>query len=121
MRLMVILILALIVVPGWTQESEISRLRARISDLENRVQQLELLIKRDESANSSLVNENVSPPSRNRANWRRLKVGMTEDEVRRILGEPVRVKNYGYSLDWYYPDGGSVIFRNDRLAQWFEP
>lgn len=49
---------------------------------------------------------------------------MSENQVRNILGEPVKIEVYAY-IAWYYPDvlGGSVKFdtRTRELTLWSEP
>jgi hypothetical protein len=53
------------------------------------------------------------------ANWRRLRRGMKEDDVRSLLGEPQRV-NGGDLAIWYWGDA-SVTFLDDKVYQWQEP
>ena len=67
------------------------------------------------------------------AKWRCLKKGMTQEEVRQILGEPGLItQDYYDSPIWYYPDtfGGHVRFGNIGLlwnqkkrvvTEWQEP
>jgi len=43
------------------------------------------------------------------ANWRKLKQGMSEHDVRALLGEPVRICGGDVAL-WEYPDYGKVRF-----------
>lgn len=65
----------------------------------------------------------------NNANWRQLKSGMTESQVRSILGEPIRVEkqNYTNKLIWEYENFGEVTFNNDnifftyKVEAWSEP
>ena len=46
------------------------------------------------------------------ANWRKLKIGMSQTSVREALGEPDRIKTYPIPklILWYYPNGGRVTF-----------
>src|SRR5688500_8257289 len=64
---------------------QVDRLELRTTDLEERVRELEALIRveptRDRRASSSANWEDLQ-------NWRRLRLGMTENEVRVLLGEP---------------------------------
>ena len=56
--------------------------------------------------------------------WRGLSHGMSQDEVKRILGEPEKVSDFGSVVTWYYgyPAGGQVMFGQDgRLEYWSEP
>jgi hypothetical protein len=57
--------------------------------------------------------------SRKLENWRKLKRGMTENQVRSILGEPVRIAG-GVLTFWYYRSG-EVIFQLEKLDSWREP
>ncbi len=52
--------------------------------------------------------------------WRRLKTGMSPNEVRAILGEPSRVRG-GEIADWSYANGGVSTFMMDKLFRWVEP
>lgn len=47
--------------------------------------------------------------------WMQLHVGMSETEVRRLLGQPGMIVNYNFGDSWYYPDkaGGGVNFDHD--------
>ncbi len=61
-------------------------------------------------------------------NWRMLKEGLGESDVRALLGEPLRVERtigqYGSTI-WYYAKGSpvqSVVrFRGRGLESWSEP
>ncbi|NQS89393.1 outer membrane protein assembly factor BamE [Patescibacteria group bacterium] len=59
-------------------------------------------------------------------NWRQLQKGMTQDQVRRILGEPKRiVAAFSSSIVWFYPDSGKIEFwesdKTYKLKKWIEP
>ena len=56
--------------------------------------------------------------------WRGLSHGMSQDDVKRILGEPEKIADLGFMVTWYYgyPEGGQVMFgRDGRLESWLEP
>lgn len=60
--------------------------------------------------------------------WRQLKRGMTQKQVKDILGEPIKVENMSLFLRWDYDNFGSVEFpmldyngNKDRLDSWHEP
>lgn len=70
----------------------------------------------------------VLPPARPRwrnvALWRGLSHGTSQDDVKRILGEPEKIADLGGTVIWYYgyPSGGQVTFGQDgRLESWSEP
>lgn len=91
-------------------------LERRTTDLEQRVLELEGLIKveRPRDRRSS-----TSPNWRDVQNWRRLRLGMTEDNVRALLGEPERVVA-GPLTYWYWADA-NVYFISGKLEGWSEP
>src|SRR5688500_11349986 len=92
---------------------QVALLERRTTDLEQRVRELEALIKaeplRDRRASTS-------PKSRDLQNWRRLRPGMTDDEVRALLGEPERVVA-GPLTYWYWTDA-NVYFARGKLEGW---
>lgn len=58
---------------------------------------------------------------RSPASWRRLRVGMSQLEVLRILGEPGKITRYYAFTRWEYPDalGRRVDFdERERLLSW---
>lgn len=40
-----------------------------------------------------------------RTAWKKLTKGMTQDKVKGLLGEPLRVENQGEVTGWYYQEG----------------
>jgi outer membrane murein-binding lipoprotein Lpp len=96
-------------------------LESKTADLEQRVRTLEALIK---AAPSQAWRAPGSANWRDRANWRRLRRGMTEDQVRAILGEPENVLVVSSRTVWSWgetPKGASLYFDDDKLAGWSEP
>jgi hypothetical protein len=94
-------------------------LEERVQDLERRVLQLES--KEKGAPMVSVPTRGRSDGWRNQANWRALKRGMSQDEVRSFLGEPQRVDAGPITL-WHYPSGGDVHFDNrGALMGWSEP
>ena len=100
----------------------IDRLERTTSDLERRVRELEALITAEPSRAQSVPS---SQKWQDVQNWRRLRQGMTMDEVRVFLGEPEKVDVMGSTTYWYwnYPVGAQVYFdsRSGRLQGWSEP
>ena len=99
--------------------------------IEARVQQLEDTIRLLEARVASLeaqmldrgATRSVKP---DKANWRKLRRGMTEAEVEQLLGSPSRVEASPASTRWYYGDSplsGIVSFnaRSGELQMWDEP
>ena len=97
-------------------------LEHRVADLEQRVGQLEALIKTEPSPSRS-----VAPSSnwRDLANWRQLRPGMKMNEVRALLGEPEKVDANPVRTYWYwdYPIGPNAYFdsKSGKLDGWSEP
>ena len=107
--------------PLFAQDDEISRLRQRVTELEEKVKELELLL--NECSDALKEQKTNDYGWQNKMNWRRLEVGMTESQVRETLGEPVKVIK-GIKTLWYYPNfyGGYVSFdENGNLTGWNEP
>lgn len=103
----------------------VDRLERRSADLEQRVRALEAVLeavlKGEPSRDLSVL---TSPKSRDLQNWRRLRNGMTMDEVRALLGEPERVENRGYETEWSWDSLllAKVNFdRSGRVESWSEP
>lgn len=94
----------------------------RVRDLERRVEQLEK--QGAHPASPASAPKPVSGQSdgwRQIENWRSLRRGMTESDVRSILGEPQRVDASSSLTLWAYPRGGSADFLGGRLNGWREP
>jgi len=99
----------------------IALLERKAADLEQRVRELEVLLKAEPSQDRPAP---VSASWRDSANWRRLRRGMKMDEVRALLGEPERVEALLNFTTWswgQFPDDASLRFDNDKLAGWSEP
>ena len=94
----------------------------RVRDLERRIEQLE----KQTSLPASIPSANKLGQQdgwRQRENWRSLKRGMTESNVRSILGEPQKVDTFSTWSSWTYPSGGNVRFGSGggRVDGWVEP
>ncbi|MBV8438607.1 MAG: hypothetical protein JOY95_13970 [Silvibacterium sp.] len=64
--------------------------------------------------------ESAPPAQKDRTQWRNLHRKMSKDEVKKLLGEPVRVSVSRFYEAWDYP-GGTVIFDGKgRLDAWSE-
>jgi len=117
----VLIILSLFVNPLYAQDDETLLLQQKIEALELRIEQLETQLR--ESMEFQKMVETGEFGWQNTKNWRRLEIGMPEDEVRSILGAPIKVIEGSKTL-WYYPSiyRGFVSFdQNGNLAGWNEP
>jgi hypothetical protein len=71
------------------------------------------------------VQPNIEPTaepekSESISSWRQLKRGMSESQVRSILGEPGKIDGGAFAF-WRYKNGGTVTFYQDKLDSWSEP
>jgi hypothetical protein len=97
---------------------------ARVSQLENEVNELRLRVQKLENLQSNASNQQrqvvANEGAKSIANWRKLKTGMSYNEVRGLLGEPLRIEG-GDIANWRYANKGSVTFFRDTLSNWNEP
>lgn len=97
-------------------ESRVDKLEETVRVLERRVTTLE----------DQLRQRNAAPsiPS-DKANWRRLKKGLSEADVERLLGSPTKVEANPVYTTWEYGDegGGKVEFdaKSSTVEGWQEP
>ena len=116
-----LIFLALFAHPLRAQDDETLLLQQKINELELRIEQLEIQLR--ESMEFREMLETGGFGWQNMKNWRILEIGMSEDEVRAILGAPIKVIKGSKTL-WYYPNiyKGFVSFdQNGILAGWNEP
>ena len=116
-----LIFLALFAHPLQAKDDETLLLKQKINELELRIEQLEAQLR--ESMDFREMVETGGFGWQNMMNWRKLEIGMSEDEVRSILGPPVKVIKGSKTL-WYYPNiyKGFVSFdQNGNLAGWNEP
>ena len=114
-------LLALSSQPVQAQDEETLQLRQKISELEAKIEKLEGLL--DECVASRKKVEANEYGWQNKMNWRKLEMGMSQAQVRSILGEPTKVIE-GVKILWYYPNiyGGFVSFdRSGNIVGWNEP
>ncbi len=82
-------------------EQQVMELTSRVIELEHRLDTFE------SPQVVQMIEQSTNPTnpgdSLDQANWNRLKVGYSYDEVRELVGEPVRVKK-GTMEFWYYSD-----------------
>jgi len=94
----------------------------RITLLEKEVQELKLRLLKIEAPQGSKQNTLAASQGwKVQANWRSLKKGMSYDEVRTTLGEPVKVSASGPFTEWNYSNRSDVTFHQDKLYGWNEP
>ena len=100
---------------------ELSELREKNAQLEKKVKELEALLRECTEGKENLFSDDQG--FQNKKNWRSLEPGMNEEQVKKILGDPLKVIK-GVKTLWYYPNiyGGYVSFdEKGRLTGWNEP
>ncbi len=125
LRTVLLLCPALVVQPaaaagGAAQGDDIATLKQQVHDLQMRVERLEKELDQGVPVNTARKIEPVPGGWRKAHNWKLLSQGMSDYEVKRILGEPDRqktVKKFGY---WYYGDGKVSVYMR-RLKGWDVP
>jgi hypothetical protein len=131
LRAVVVVALAVYSVPAVAAGQEISAdsllrridlLEQKTADLERRVHELEARVTVSPSRPPAV------PPSaqwRDIQNWRRLRHGMTMDQVRTLLGEPERVEAGSRLTFWRWGgDFGAHVqldSRSGKVESWSEP
>ena len=97
---------------------------ARVSQLENEVNELRLRVQKLENLQPNANNQQRQVVANEGMNslviWRKLSRGMSYNEVRGLLGEPLRIEGGGVAT-WMYAKNGSVVFISDKLSSWNEP
>lgn len=110
------------------QQAPVDSLRSRIIvlervilNLEKRVRELEAARTKSESTPATGVSE--SGNAQDVQDWRQLRLDMTTDQVRALLGEPDRVEVMGMFTTWRWAGGGNATFasRAGTLMSWSEP
>ncbi len=102
---------------SFASDSErISQLVNEVNELRLRVQKLENFQPNANNQKQVVANEGL----KSIVNWRKLKTGISYNEVRELLGEPLRIEGGGIAT-WWYEKNGRVVFNRDTLYSWDEP
>ena len=108
-------------IPVFALSQNVERIEAlekRVAQLEKQLDDLEKVVVHY-SNNKKVSGGNPKSIS----NWRKLEKGMSQSNVRRLLGEPKKV-NGGYLTYWYYSSSSLsqyVIFdNNEKVHGWAE-
>lgn len=115
-----------------TLETEVALLKRVAADQDRRIAELELKLNLASSAARKEVPTPLPGPSeswRTESAWGRLKDGMSEGQVRTILGQPTSTKDVGPYRTLYYRGevagsgfiSGNVQLSDDRVWQVNEP
>jgi hypothetical protein len=99
-------------------------IESRLNDLEKRVSALEKSPSKSNNQSKAKSSKTNASGWKNKANWRALRNGMTENEVRQLLGEAGKITSNQYTVTWdyNYPMGGSVSFdpKSMSVEAWSE-
>jgi len=98
-------------------DARVQRLEENIQVLGRRVGALEAQLREQKT---------LAPVASDKVPWRKLKKGMSKEEVEQLLGSPSDVSEYGSFTVWRYqsPSGGIGTVRfsaNSRAEGWNEP
>jgi hypothetical protein len=69
------------------------------------------------AAQSTEIN---TPAQSDRSQWRRLQRRMSKEDVRKLLGEPIRVSVSRFYEVWDYPRGTIIFDGKGRVDSWSE-
>lgn len=99
-----------------TTEEQLHQLADQVQKLEQRIQALEA--QRSQNTVAATQQVEASTP------WQRLKIGMSYEQVEKVIGKPVEVQK-GLAEYWYYSDkrreGPHLKFLFSKLDSWKAP
>lgn len=110
-------------------QQQVDNLSQRLTELEQRLDALEKKPKTVTRTTIIKTESSLPPPTnpgewRDATNWVHLKIGMDYQDVRDLLGEPVKIRS-GASEFWYYTDkkfdGPHLKFLFKKLNSWKTP
>ena len=97
-------------------DTKLEGLEEKVQVLERRIAALEAQL-RERAAAAPIASDKVP--------WRKLKKGMSKEEVELLLGSPTDVSEYGTSTTWRYKSLGGIGFvrfsESGRAEGWGEP
>ena len=103
------------------ENDAIERLKQKITELEKRIKDLEAILKIYHAPENKESDETYG--WLNNKSWRNLRKGMSENEVKNLLGDPLKTVE-GSKTIWYYPNfyRSYVSFdEKGNLTGWIEP
>ena len=131
---MLLMMFVLCAIPwlSYGDDAQINELRNRVELLQKQVKTMNQTLTQMMDILNGLSSVSSSQPSvtpnqlkwEDRQNWRKLRSGMSKDEVRDLLGEPDNIDKYTFYEDWLYgvPPHGMVKFSSEeKLDSWHEP
>lgn len=123
------LLILLVSFPVKGQDAKLDSLRNELKDLKLRLLKIESELNKISREKEIPEQEKIKLfPFRSLKNWRKLEIGMKQDKVKEILGEPTRITAGKYSTIWWYEwmdkryRIGHASFDNaKKLVLWVEP
>jgi len=116
---------------SFAQQTKLDSLRREIRKMKSEIVRLEAEL---DSLQPKIKNRTGKKPKtellpyKDLKNWRSLEIGMKQDKVKNILGEPTRITAGKYSTIWWYEWGngryriGQLSFDSRKiLVLWVEP
>lgn len=101
------------------QDDEEASLHKRITILEQRIAQLERTIAELRKAQPSISSIPKDTQPGERKNWQLVQLGMSMEEVERLLSKPRRTSQGAFTT-WYYQPG-FVIFHEEKVTRFSAP
>jgi len=103
----------------------IDRLEKQMQELKLRVSKLEALLNKSDATpgKPDATKDNVTSGEglKSISSWKKLSLGMSHEDVRKILGEPSRTRGGDRLETWNYPNSGSVMFKYGKVYRWTDP
>ena len=122
MRAVIALIFLCVAFPAPAQvrdDSQKEQLKAQVEDLEARLKDVEGRLARIEKNTKSMPALGAVALPIEKQRWRGLSKSMSREQVRQLLGEPLRVE--GGAFEYWYYGRGSVTFYKNVVNSWREP
>ena len=90
-----------------------------------RADEVKLILGSEEKPNSQFTTKTnlvgKAIPAGSLEAWRTLKLGMSESNVRKLLGEPENVEVISDFAKWEYSNNGGIVFQSMIVKAWKEP
>ncbi len=114
---------------AYGDDAEIKDLRNRIEYLEKKVEAMDQTLTKmmailNASPSVSRSQQSVTPDQlkwKDKQNWRRLRSGMSKDEVTDVLGEPDNIDKFPSWEVWRYGYAEVQFSSAEKLDSWHEP
>lgn len=107
-------------------KQQVAQLRIRAADSERQADNLSDLLQAEQArvqVEQARVQAEQAKVNAHSQSWGRLSLGMTEEQVKALLGHPDKMFTNGKSRKYYYgyPIGGEVSFAHGEVDGWTKP